>query len=182
LPVIHELEFAAAPARSSSREGRDLLPDPQPRDPRQLRARHPSRASGPPYRIFQSVGGIELAGKVNFLKAGAEFATIIGTHAPGHAERIQQLDRGYGLEEVFRRRSKELLGITSGIDYNTWDPSDDPMLAKAFSAKDKTLAGKAKCKTVVQSTLQLDSGARTPLAAMIGASTPTAVARSWPRS
>lgn len=167
LPVLHELEFVQRrPDHPASRAGtyfqihnlaiqgsfeREILP-----------------RLGLPYRIFQAVGGIELAGKVNFLKAGAEFATIIGTHAPGHAERIQQLDRGYGLEEVFRRRSKELVGITSGIDYNTWDPATDPLLAKPFSAKDKTLAGKSKCKTVIQGTLKLDSGARTPLAAMIG--------------
>lgn len=123
---------------------------------------------GLPHRIFQSIGGIELAGKVNFLKAGAEFGTIIGTHSPGHALRIQELDRGYGLEECFRRRSKELVGIANGIDYHTWDPATDPLLAKPFSGTAKNLNGKAKCKSVVQSLLSLDAGARTPLAAMIG--------------
>ncbi len=123
---------------------------------------------GLPYRVFQSVGGVEVAGKVNFLKTGAEFATILGTHSPGHAARIQQLDRGYGLEEVFRRRAKELVGISNGIDYTAWDPATDPLLPKAFSQKDKNLNGKAKCKAVLQSALKLDNGARTPLAAMIG--------------
>ncbi len=123
---------------------------------------------GIPYRVFQATGGIELNGKVNFLKAGAEFATILGTHSPGHAERIQKLDRGYGLEEVFRRRTKELVGITSGIDYSAWDPANDPLIARSFSHKDKTLSGKAKCKAVLQQTLKLESGARTPVAAMIG--------------
>jgi len=167
LPVLHELEFVQrTPDHVASRAGtyfqihnlaiqgtfeREVLP-----------------RLGLPYRVFQSVGGVELAGKVNFLKAGAEFATIIGTHSPGHAERIQQLDRGYGLEDVFRRRSKELIGLTSGIDYNAWDPATDPMLAKSFSAKDRQLNGKAKCKATLQATLKLDPGPRTPLAAMIG--------------
>jgi starch synthase len=123
---------------------------------------------GLPYRVFQSVGGLEVAGKVNFLKAGTEFATIIGTHSPGHAERIQQQDRGYGLEEAFRRRSKELVGINNGIDYSAWDPETDPALPKNFSVKDKTLSGKAKCKTTLQGLLKLEPGARTPLAAMLG--------------
>jgi starch synthase len=123
---------------------------------------------GLPHRVFQTIGGVELAGKVNFLKAGAEFGTIVGTHSPGHAQRIQEMDRGYGLEEVFRRRSKELVGISNGIDYHTWDPANDPLLPKPFSSKDKTLNGKVKCKSVMQSTLSMDSGARTPLAAMIG--------------
>lgn len=123
---------------------------------------------GLPYRVFQSIGGLEVAGKVNFLKAGTEFATLIGTHSPGHAERIQQQDRGYGLEDAFRRRSKELVGISNGIDYSAWDPETDPALPRNFSEKDKTLAGKAKCKTTLQGLLKLESGARTPLAAMLG--------------
>jgi starch synthase len=123
---------------------------------------------GLPHRLFQTTGGIELAGKVNFLKAGAEFSTILGTHSPGHALRIQELDRGYGLEEVFRRRGKELVGIANGIDYHTWDPSNDPLLPKSFSAKERGLAGKAKCKSVLQQALGLESRARTPVAAMIG--------------
>ncbi len=167
LPLIQELEYAERrPEHPAAKAGtyfqihnlaiqgafeREILP--------QL---------GIPYRVFQATGGIELNGKVNFLKAGAEFATILGTHSPGHAERIQKLDRGYGLEEVFRRRSKELLGITSGIDYSAWDPANDPLIARSFSAKDKTLAGKQKCKAVLQQTLKLESGPRTPVAAMIG--------------
>lgn len=123
---------------------------------------------GLPQRLFTNVGGIELAGKVNFLKAGAEFATILGTHSPGHADRIQQQDRGYGLEEVFRRRHKELIGIVNGIDYHAWDPSTDPLLAQPYSAKDKALNGKKKCKSTLQAALSLEKGARAPLAAMIG--------------
>jgi len=106
--------------------------------------------------------------KVNFLKAGCEFATVLGTHSPGHAQRIQEQDRGYGLEEVFRRRAKELVGITNGIDYQAWDPETDPALPKTFSLKDKTLAGKRRCKAVLQSELSLDNGPRTPVAAVIG--------------
>jgi starch synthase len=123
---------------------------------------------GLPHRVFQHVHGIELNGKVNFLKAGAEFATIVGTHSPSHAARIQETDRGYGLEDTFRRRHKELVGITNGIDYRTWDPSNDALLPQTFSFKDKELVGKKKCKTALQSAMGLDSGARIPIAAVIG--------------
>ncbi|MFN0008935.1 MAG: glycogen synthase [Planctomycetota bacterium] len=123
---------------------------------------------GLPHRVFQNVHGIELHGKVNFLKAGAEFATIVGTHSPSHAQRVQEIDRGYGLEETFRRRHKELVGITTGIDYRTWDPSNDSLLPQTFSIKDKELAGKRRCKASLQTALGLDNGARIPLAAVIG--------------
>jgi len=166
IPVLRELDYAKEPDHAAARVGiyfqihnlafqgtfeREVLPQ-----------------IGIPHRLFQSVGGVELAGKVNFLKAGAEFATIIGTHSPRHALRIQEQDRGYGLEEVFRRRHKELVGISNGIDYNTWDPDSDPLLPQPFSAKDKALAGKKKCKSALQASLGLDRGPRTPLAAMIG--------------
>ena len=94
IPVIREIEYAAKlPDHPASGAGtlfaihnlamqgefeRDVLPQ-----------------IGLPHRVFQYVHGVELNGKVNFLKAGAEFATIVGTHSPSHAERIQQTDRGY---------------------------------------------------------------------------------------
>ena len=123
---------------------------------------------GLPHQVFQFVRGVELHGKVNFLKAGAEFATIVGVSSPSQALRIQETDRGYGLEDTFRRRAKELVGITHGIDYRAWDPSNDPLLPQTFSIKDKELAGKKKCKTSLQQALGLDNGPRIALAAVIG--------------
>ena len=120
------------------------------------------------HRHFKGIGGIELAGKVNFLKAGAEFSTIIGTHSPSHALKIQERDRGYGLEEVFQRRKKELVGIANGIDYDAWDPENDPLLPAPFGTKDKELNGKRRCKAALQASLRLDNGPRTPLAITIG--------------
>lgn len=123
---------------------------------------------GIPHRLFKAIGGVELAGRVNFLKAGAEFATIIGTHSPGHSLKIQERDRGYGLEDTFQRRKKELVGIENGIDYQAWDPSNDPVLAAAFSSQDKDLNGKRKCKASLQAVLKLDNGPRTPIVCTIG--------------
>lgn len=121
-----------------------------------------------PHRYFRAIGGVELAGKVNYLKAGAEFATIIGTHSPSHALKIQERDRGYGLEDLFQRRKRELVGVNNGIDYESWDPSTDPLLPATFSAKDRDLAGKRKCKAAMQATFKLDNGPRTPVACTIG--------------
>jgi starch synthase len=123
---------------------------------------------GIPHRVFKNVQGVELQGKVNFLKAGVEFATIVGVHSPSFAERVQSTKRGDGLDESFRRRAKELVGITNGIDYKAWDPSNDPLLPHTYSLKDKELNGKRKCKEALQKNLKLDTGARQPVAAVIG--------------
>ena len=121
-----------------------------------------------PHRYFRANEGLEHAGKVNFLKAGAEFATIVGTHSPSQVDRMQELDGGNGLEETFRRRKKELVGLLNGIDYRAWDPSQDPLLAQNYSAGDKELNGKKKCKAALQAGLKLDNGPRTPLVTIIG--------------
>lgn len=123
---------------------------------------------GIPHRFFRGIDGIELGGKVNFLKTGAEFATIVGTHSPGHALKIQERDRGYGLEDTFQRRKKELVGIANGIDYQAWNPESDPVLASPFGPNDKDLNGKKRCKTALQAALKLDNGPRTPIACTIG--------------
>jgi starch synthase len=123
---------------------------------------------GIPHRYFRHIEGVELGGKVNFLKAGAEFATIVGTNSPGHALKIQERDRGYGLEETFQRRKKELIGISNGIDYQAWNPENDPALPAPFGPNDKDFAGKKKCKAVLQTQLRLDNGPRTPIACTMG--------------
>jgi starch synthase len=167
IPLLRELEYAdKQPSHPASKAGtyfcinnlamqgtfeREILPH-----------------IGLPHRVFQNVQGVELHGKVNFLKAGAEFATIVGTSSPHMVERIQEVDRGYGLEETFRRRGKELVGVTNGIDYHTWDPSNDPLLPQQFSQRDRDLAGKRKCKTALQASLSLDNGPRIPVAVVIG--------------
>lgn len=124
---------------------------------------------GVPIELFQNVAGVALDGRVNFLKAGAEFATIIGTHSAAQATRIQELDRGYGLEETFSRRKKEMVGIPNGIDYSAWDPSTDSMITATYSGESETaLAGKKRCKAFLQQSFRLDKGARTPVVSLVG--------------
>ena len=123
---------------------------------------------GIPHAYFKHTGGVEHAGKVNFLKAGIEFATVVGTHSPNHAQVIQTQDRGYGLEESFERRKKELVGIHNGIDYEAWDPAKDPLIPANFSSEDRTFGGKKKCKASLQEGLQLDKHPDALLACHIG--------------
>jgi len=124
---------------------------------------------GLPHDVFKEVDGVALEGKVNFLKAGAEFSTVIGTHSISHAERIRQKDRGHGLESLLERRKKEFVGIHNGIDYAAWDPTRDPALVANFSATDKDpTKGKLKNKAALQKALGLDNGPRQPIACLVG--------------
>lgn len=167
IPVFRELEYMDQPSHPAARAGvyfaiqnlamqgafeRDILPK-----------------VGIPKELFKHVEGVALDGRVNFLKAGAEFATIIGTHSASQANRIQNLDRGYGLEDTFARRKKELVGIPSGIDYSAWNPEKDKIIQANYSSEsEETLAGKRKCKAYLQQAYRLDKGPRTPVVSVIG--------------
>ena len=123
---------------------------------------------GIPSEYFRFTGGIALGGRVNYLKAGAEFATMIGASSPTLAESMIELGHGDGLEDCFQRRENEVIGIRSGIDYRAWDPANDPLLAQTYSIEqpDPT-AGKRKCKATLHETLKFDGGLKTPLVAVI---------------
>lgn len=124
---------------------------------------------GIPLSLFQHVRGVALDGRVNFLKAGAEFSTIVGTHSASQATRIQELDRGFGLEETFSRRKKEIVGISNGIDYSAWDPSTDDLITATYSGESESaFAGKKRCKAFLQQSFRLDKGPRTPVVSLIG--------------
>tara|TARA_R110002072_G_scaffold67230_8_gene165257 strand:- start:12 stop:1493 length:1482 start_codon:yes stop_codon:yes gene_type:complete len=124
---------------------------------------------GVPHEYFRAIEGIEHGGKVNYLKAGAEFATIVGTHSPTQVDKVDELPAGTGLNDTMKRRKKELVGVMNGIDYRAWDPSTDPLLAQPFGSEDKDpTIGKKKCKAAVQQAMKLDNGPRTPLLAIIG--------------
>ncbi len=123
---------------------------------------------GVPHEFFRNLEGVEHSSKVNFVKAGAEFGTVVGTHSPTYAQTIQQRDRGYGLEDTFQRRKKELVGIHNGVDYSAWDPAKDPLLPAAFSAQATDLSGKARCKQVLQEGLRLDVTPKSLVACHIG--------------
>lgn len=123
---------------------------------------------GVPHKYFRSVGGIELGSRVNYLKAGAEFATVVGAASPTKATRYVQEDRGDGFADTFRRREADIVGIQNGIDYRSWDPANDPLLAQAYGPDDKDLAGKRKCKAALQDGMKLENGPRTPLLGVMG--------------
>jgi starch synthase len=104
---------------------------------------------------------LEFWGKANFLKAGLVTATKLTTVSPTYAREIQTKERGHGLEGVLGMRSRDLTGITNGIDYATWNPASDAALAARYDAEDSS--NKERCKTAVLRELGFSLSARGPL-------------------
>lgn len=87
---------------------------------------------------------LEYHGGVSYMKGGVMFAENVTTVSPQYAREIQSPEMGYSMDGPLRARGGDLLGILNGVDYDEWDPSVDPHVAKNYTADD--LGGKAACK------------------------------------
>ncbi len=118
-------------------------------------------------RHFYPMSPFEFYGKVNFMKAGIQFADKINTVSPTYAAEIQTgPEFGFGLEGVLRSRSEDVSGIVNGIDVEEWNPETDPYLPARFSVRD--LSGKAECKRQVLRSFGLPmQGDRVPLIGIV---------------
>jgi starch synthase len=94
--------------------------------------------------LLFSMNGLEFYGKVNYLKGGLLFADFLTTVSPTYAQEIQTKEYGHGLDGVVAGRADRLVGILNGVDYSTWDPEHDNLIAAKYS--DRDLSGKQVCK------------------------------------
>ena len=83
------------------------------------------------------------AGVVNSLKHGVMYADSLTTVSPTYAEEILTPQFGMGLEESLRARRDSLVGILNGVDYDEWDPRNDPIVTRHF---DEHKIGRASCR------------------------------------
>ena len=105
-------------------------------------------------------------GRLNFLKAGVLSADVVGTVSSTYAREIQTAEGGAGLDDVFRVRGEQLVGIVNGIDYARWSPSTDPLLPARYDAEDT--ANKGRCKATLLRALSLPIKPDQPLLVALG--------------
>ena len=85
---------------------------------------------------LNSEKGMEIYGKINFMKCGLLFADVINTVSETYAEEIRKNDElGAGLKTVLAKRKNDLYGIVNGIDMRVWNPEKDKLLPKKYSIK-----------------------------------------------
>jgi starch synthase len=107
---------------------------------------------------------IEWYGKVNLLKGGLVFSDMVTTVSPTHARELRTRAGGFGLHDTFGLLQDGFVGILNGIDYQVWDPENDPAIEANYSVNH--LSGKATCKQWFQKILGLDANPDMPLFAM----------------
>ena len=110
--------------------------------------------------------GLEFNGKINFLKAGLMQADVVSTVSRRYAQEILQPETGCGLDGILRGRADGLSAIVNGMDYDTWNPETDPLLAANFGPG--RMEPKALCARDIRREMGLDDGEGRPLAVVIG--------------
>jgi len=113
-----------------------------------------------------SLDGLEFHGNVSFLKAGLVFANRLTTVSPTYAREIQAPSHGQGLDGVIRARALDLRGVLNGVDYEIWNPENDPAIPARYSAA--RLGGKVRAKKALQQRFGLPANADAPLLGFVG--------------
>jgi len=90
----------------------------------------------------------EESSSINLLRTGLRFADLLTTVSPTYAREIQTTEYGSRMEGLLRERSDELTGILNGIDYDSWNPENDPLVPHHFSHEE--LSGKELDKRELQ--------------------------------
>jgi starch synthase len=107
---------------------------------------------------------LELHGGASFLKGGLNFADRITTVSSSYAEEIQTPYYGEFLDSLLRHRSDSLSGIVNGIDYESYDPMNDPHLVVKYR---DSLPKKQQNKLALQERLGLPVDGNIPVIALV---------------
>lgn len=113
-----------------------------------------------PLEYFHAEGA-EHFGQLNCLKAGIAFANAITTVSPRYAREITTEEFGEGLDGLLRKRQSRVKGILNGVDYDEWNPTQNPFLKQPYSLKH--LAGKRANKVALQKEMGLPAKPNVPL-------------------
>ncbi len=114
---------------------------------------------------YFTIDGIEFHGHINLMKAGIIFADRITTVSHKYADEILTPELGFGLDGVVTSRRRHLSAVLHGVDYERWDPSNDPCIPANYGVVDSK--PKALCKEALVKRHRLDSGDSGPVVAMI---------------
>lgn len=78
-------------------------------------------------------GSLEFYGGVSFMKGGINYADKISTVSYTYANEIRTPQYGEKLDGLLVERGYAIKGILNGIDYEEYDPYNDPYIYKSFA-------------------------------------------------
>jgi starch synthase len=107
----------------------------------------------------------EVYGEVNFMARGIYHATLINTVSPTYAKEILTKEGGAGLDGILRYRGGDVRGILNGLDYDSWNPTEDGRIAAGYSVDD--LDGRIQNRRALQARANLPQREDIPLLGMV---------------
>ncbi|MDT8862069.1 glycogen synthase GlgA [Alkalihalobacillus sp. MEB130] len=125
-----------------------------------------------PTSVFQELlhldpvhlGGLELNGALNFMKAALVHADWVTTVSPTYAQEILQPYYGEGLDPFLMERITSFNGIVNGIDETIYNPSSDLNVSVPYH---RNYAGKKENKRIIQQELDLHVSKDIPMFVLI---------------
>jgi starch synthase len=115
---------------------------------------------------LNSEKGIEIYGRLNFMKSGLQYSDVITTVSETYSkEMTKDEESGAGLKTILTKRKDSLYGIINGIDDKAWNPSTDTQIPKNYSYK--TLEDKAENKKALSEKFNLPYEQNVPMIGMI---------------
>ncbi len=108
---------------------------------------------------------LSLNGKFNFLKAGIMYSDVINTVSSSYKKEIATRKYGFGLENILKDRGDAFSSIRNGVDYEIWDPANDPYIASNYTAVN--IDAKLECKRDLIKEMGLDVDTATPLIGVV---------------
>ena len=77
--------------------------------------------------------GIEFYDQISFMKGGINYSDLITTVSPSYSEEIKHDFYGENLDGLLRHVSHKLKGIINGLDYDIYNPLNDPFIFKGYN-------------------------------------------------
>ncbi len=108
---------------------------------------------------------VDYNGALNLTKGAVVCADYVTTVSPNYAKEIQTETYSCGLHHILREYAYKIDGIVNGIDYDYYNPQEDPDIPNAFYWR--ALSGKKKNKEALQKQFGLDVNPDVPVIAMI---------------
>lgn len=105
-------------------------------------------------------------GDINFMAQGILNADLVNTVSKTYAKEITTSFYGKSMENLLRKRKKDLYGIVNGIDVNFFNPSTDKFIKQKYSHT--TLSKKIRNKLLLQMEFGLEVNKNIPLVGLIG--------------